>query len=45
MYHSESKILLVYIYIKTENNYGFEKISKSNQTLVEAEVSKRQKFF
>ena len=33
MYHSESKILLVYIYIKTENNYGFEKISKSNQSV------------
>jgi len=31
--HSKTKILLVYIYIKTENNYGFEKISKSNQSV------------
>ena len=37
----KSKILLVYIYIKTENNYGFEKISKSNQSVSRSEVSKK----
>ena len=29
----KTKILLMYIYIKTENNYGFEKVNKSNKSV------------